>query len=85
MLTPFIDDIFLSIRQPKKNVFRCLLVLLLCPDLMDIKCIGTKKMFDLYNGKPYDFYEAYAEYIPEAKEILAYWGKEKCDNILKED
>ena len=84
-LLPFADDLFLQIKQPKQNVFRCVLSLLLCPDLMDLDYIGTKKTFERYNNKPYTFYEEYGDYIDDAKAIIEYWGKDKCDNILNEN
>lgn len=85
LLFPYADDLFLIIKQPNKDVFRCLLCLLLCPELMDLECIGTKETFKKHNYKSYNFYEEYKESIKEAQEILDYWGKEKCDNILNED
>ncbi len=85
LLFPYADDLFLIIRQPNKNVFRCLMCLLLCPELMNISCIGTQKKFEEHNKQPYNFYDEYRDAIKEAKEIIEYWGKEKCDNILNED
>ena len=85
ILLPFADDLYLQIRQPKKDIFRCLLSLLLCPDLLDLEYIGTQKTFEKYNYQPYHFNDEYGELIKEAREILEYWGREKCENILKED
>ena len=84
LLLPFADDLYLQIKQPKKNVFRCLLSLLLCPDLLDLEYIGTKKTFEKYNNQPYSFYDEYGEYIDDAKDILKYWGKQKIIDLLEE-
>lgn len=84
-LTPFTDDLFLQIKQPEKNVFRCLMILLVSKDLSNFECTGTKAMFERNGNKPYNFYEEYKDYIPQAQEILDYWGEEKCKNFLKDD
>ena len=78
IILPFADDLFLEIKQPGKDVFRCLLSLILCPDLLDLPYIGTQKMFELNNYKPYNFYEEYGDCLEQAKEIMNYWGEEKC-------
>lgn len=83
LLYPFADDLFLQIKHPDKNVCRVLLALILCPDLLDIPLIGTQKMFEQNDYKPYNFYEYYKEYIPAAKEIMDYWGEEKCKKLQK--
>lgn len=84
-LTPFTDDLFLQIKHPDKNVFRCLMILLVSKDLSNFECTGTKAMFERNGNKPYNFYEEYKDYISQAQEILDYWGEEKCKNFLKED
>ena len=72
MILPFADDLFLQIKQPKKDVFRCLLSLLLCPDLINLEYIGTDKTFKKYNNKSYNFYDEYGSVLNDAKEILDY-------------
>ena len=84
-VAPFIDDYVLSIKLPEVNIWKCVLALLLCPDLLNIGCVSTIRLLEKYDGYPYDFYEEYMDHIPTAKKILEHWGKEKCDNILKED
>lgn len=80
----FNDDLFLCLKHPAKKVMRAMLVLLLCKDLMDIECIGDAHTFKRYNKKPYNFYEEYKNEIPQAQEILDYWGEDKCKHILND-
>ena len=82
LLLPFSDDLFLQIKQPRKNVFRCLMCLILCPDLLQYGCIGTYTTFIKSNYQPYNFFENYKNYIKEAQDIIDYWGEEKVKNIL---
>lgn len=82
-LRPYADDLYLQIKHPGKYVFRCLLAMILTPDLLDIPLIGSNKIFINHNHQPYNFYEEYKDYIPLAQEIIDYWGEEKCKNILK--
>lgn len=84
MVYPFADDLFLQIEQPNKDVFRCLLALLLCPDLLGIELIGTQETFEKHNKQPYYFFDEYRKAIEEAQEIIEYWGEEKCRKILEE-
>ena len=84
LIMPFTDDLFLKIKQPNKNVFRVLMALIFCPDLLDLPLIGTQKMFDENNHRPYYFYEYYADYIDEAKNIIKSWGYDNAYQLLKE-
>lgn len=81
-IKPFKDELFVSIKQPDKDVFRCLALLLLVPDLMDLPFNGTKDLYEKYNHEPYDFFKENKEALEEAKHIMEVWGKEKCENIL---
>jgi len=81
LLLPFADDLFLQIKQPKKGVFRCLMMLLFASDMLDIECIGTQKLFEKYNYGPYSFFDEYKDVISDAKEIIKYWGEEKCERL----
>lgn len=76
----YTDPLYLELMQTK-NIYRCLFALLLIPDLLDIPLVGMSD--DYYAEGTYDFYEKYKTEIQEAKAIMEYWGKEKCDNILK--
>ena len=80
----FTDDLFLTIKQPGPFVFRALILMILCPDLLDLPFVGTQGMWNRYK-RPYYFYEEYKDYIDEAQSIIEYWGKEKVENILNED
>ena len=84
-LRPFADDLYLQIKQPKKKLFRCLMVLLLCPELRGYPLVGTEWLYEKYGNRPYNFDVEFAPYIEEAQEILDYWGKDKCTNILNDD
>lgn len=81
-IKPFKDELFVSIKQPSLDTFRCLALLLVSPDLMDLPFNGTKKLYEKYNGQPYDFFKENEEAMKEAKHIMEVWGKEKCENIL---
>ena len=81
VLLPMADDEFLMIKQPGKDIFRCLLALLLCPELLTLPCIGTQNIFEKYDNKPYNFYEENKIAIEEAKKIIAYWGENNCKKI----
>lgn len=84
-LRPFADDLFLQIKLPSERVFRAVMLMLLAPELANLPLITTQKLFEKYNHSSYNFYEEYEDALPEAQNILDYWGKEKCKNILKED
>ena len=83
LIMPYLDDMWLMFKQ-EHLLQRCLGMLLFAPDLLDVKLIGTGNQFD-QNPEGYDFYEEYKEILPKAKEIMDYWGEEKCKNILVED
>ena len=84
LIMPFIDDLFLKIKQSNKNVFRVLMSLIFCPDLLELPLIGTQKMFEENNYKPYYFYEYYKNYIDEAKSIIKNWGYSDAGALFEE-
>ena len=82
-LTPFMDDDYLIFKQDKE-LTKCLLLLLLAPDLLHIPFISGTSLFNHFKDGCliYPFME---DYLIEAQKILIFWGEEKCKNILKED
>ena len=77
----FTEDKFLEIQHPKIDVFRCLMLLLCCDDLLDLNFIGTQKTYEQYDFKPYTFEDEFKGVISDAREVLEYWGEEKCKTL----
>lgn len=70
-LNPFLDDDYLKFKQ-ETDFMRVLLALLLIPDLIQYRLIGTTEEYE-ENPDGYLFEEKYANIIPKAKELIAYW------------
>lgn len=80
-IMPFIDDMYLSLDHPGHTVMKCLIPMLIVPELLDIPIVSTDWEFST-NGYM-NFYNRYKGEIEIVKMIMDIWGEDKCKNILK--
>ena len=78
---PFIDDMYLSLDHPGHTVMKCLIPMLIVPELLDIPIVSTDWEFST-NGYM-NFYNRYKGEVEIVKMIMDIWGEDKCKNILK--
>gem|GEM_PF-4858723 len=63
-ICPFVDNLYLQLHHPKLHYTRVLLALLLCQDLLNIH------FSSLHCEPPYEFYEKFANLIPEVEKFI---------------
>lgn len=77
-----IDPLYLELQIPCFSFYKCLFAMLLVPDLIeDIPLISLGHNYDQHGS--YHFYYENYEARFKAEEVMKYWGKANCDNILK--
>lgn len=79
-LTPFLDDDYLQFKQ-EGEIIRCLLMILLAPDLLHIPFISGTSLYNRYPDGC-NFYPYLNGWLVKVQDILNYWGEEKVKNIL---
>lgn len=73
------DPLYLELKIPCFNFYKCLFAMLLIPDLLDIPLISLGGAYS--KDGAYNFYKANKEYIPYVQEVMDYWGKNNCEKL----